>query len=90
LRAVTTTAATRSDDMSDLLTVSDVARALSQELGVAVGPRDISDLFYKRLLRDDLCPIVGGRRLIPRGYLPEILETLRSRGAIPDRPGEES
>jgi hypothetical protein len=89
VRAVTATAATRSDDMSDLLTVSDVARALSQELGVDVGPRDLSELFYRRLLSDDLCPIVGGRRLISRSYLPEILDVLRARGSIPDRPGEE-
>jgi hypothetical protein len=75
--------------MSDPLTVSDVARALSDQLGVEVGPRDISDLFYTRLLRDDLCPIVGGRRLIPRSYLPEIVDVLRARGMIPDRPGEE-
>ena len=82
------TAATREDTMTDLLTVSGVARDLSGTLGLDVGPRDISDLFYKRLLRDDLCPIVGGRRLIPKGYLPEILDVLRARGVIPGRQGE--
>ena len=69
--------------MSNLLTVSDVARALSEELGVDVGPRDLSDLFYKRLLRNDLCPVVGGRRLIPSGYVAEILTILRARGVVP-------
>jgi hypothetical protein len=49
----------------------------------------VSDLFYKRIFRDDLCPIVGGRRLIPRSYLTEILDVLRARGVLPDRPGEE-
>ena len=76
--------------MSDPMTVSDVARELSGRLGMDVGPRDITDLFYKRLLRDDLCPVVGGRRLIPRDYLPEILDVLRARGVIPLRSGEES
>jgi hypothetical protein len=89
VEAVSVTATTRGDVMYDPMTVSDVARALSDQLGVNVGPRDISDLFYKRFLHDDLCPIVGGRRLIPRSYLPEILDVLRARGAIPDRPGEE-
>src|SRR5689334_20191585 len=44
------------------LSVSDAARRLG------ANPRDISDLFYKRQLRDDLCPIVAGRRLIPESY----------------------
>ena len=37
------------------LSVSEAAR----EIGAR--PKDISDLFYKRELRDDLAPIVGGR-----------------------------
>ena len=53
--------------------VSEVARQLG------VKPRDISDLFYSRELRDDLCPIVGGRRLIPDTYVDEIAEVLRRR-----------
>ena len=58
----------------DLLTVSDAARRLGAK------PRDISDLFYRRELRDDLCPIVGGRRLIPPTYLPVIEMQLRRNG----------
>lgn len=46
--------------------VSEVAR----RLGAA--PRDISDLFYRRELRDDLCPIIAGRRLIPESYIPQV------------------
>lgn len=57
-----------------MLTVSDVARRLG------ASPRDISDLFYRRLLRDDLCPIVGGRRLIPESYLEMICMVLRRHG----------
>jgi hypothetical protein len=43
----------------DYLSVSEAARRLGAK------PKDISDLFYRRALRDDLCPIVAGRRLIP-------------------------
>jgi hypothetical protein len=62
--------------MLDYLTVSEVARELDGSFGRAVTPRRISDLFYKRRLRDDICPIIGGRRMIPRYYLDEIAETL--------------
>ena len=44
----------------DYLSVSEVAR----ELGAK--PKHISDLLYQRELHDDLCPIVGGRRLMLR------------------------
>ncbi len=60
----------------DYLSVSDAAR----ELGAK--PKHISDLLYQRELRDDLCPIVAGRRLIPRSYLPEILKALIKRGMV--------
>lgn len=63
--------------MGQLLSVSDVAR----RLGAA--PRDISDLFYRRELRDDLCPIIGGRRLIPQSYLEEIAAALRRHERLP-------
>ena len=53
------------------LAVSEAARLLR------ANPKDISDLFYRRELRDDLCPIEGGRRLIPLDYLPMIRAALR-------------
>ena len=56
------------------LSVSEAARRLNAR------PRDISDLFYRRRLRDDLCPIVGGRRLIPAEYLDMIAAELRRTG----------
>jgi hypothetical protein len=56
------------------LSVSEAARRLDAR------PRDISDLFYRRRLRDDLCPIVAGRRLIPEGYLDVIALALRQYG----------
>ena len=56
------------------LSVSEVARRLEAR------PRDISDLFYRRALRDDLCPIVAGRRLIPEDYLDVIAMVLKRAG----------
>jgi hypothetical protein len=53
------------------LSVSEAARRLKAR------PKDISDLFYRRLLRDDLCPIVAGRRLIPEDYLDRIAQVLK-------------
>ena len=73
--------------MTHFVTVSEAAREIGADFGEDVPPRSISDLFYQRRLRDDLCPIVGGRRLIPRDYLPEIAETLR-RSAKDDGPRE--
>jgi hypothetical protein len=56
------------------LAVSEVARRLG------ANPRDVSDLFYRRRLRDDACPIVGGRRLIPADYVAIIEMALRRAG----------
>ena len=60
--------------MQELLGVGDVARLLG------VRPPQITDLFYKGHLRDDLCPIVGGRRLIPPEYVSLIAMGLRRKG----------
>ena len=56
------------------LSVGDVGRQLG------VNPKLITDLFYQRLMRDDLCPIVGGRRLIPESVVPVIAMQLRRKG----------
>lgn len=53
------------------LSVSEAARRLKAR------PKDISDLFYRRRLRDDLCPIVAGRRLIPEDYLDRLAQVLK-------------
>jgi len=58
------------------LSVSEAARRLGAR------PRDISDLFYRRRLRDDLCPIVAGRRLIPEDYLDMVAAALRRAGQL--------
>ena len=60
----------------DYLSVSDAARELN------VKPRILSDLLYHRVLRDDVCPIIGGRRLIPRSYLPIVENALMERGIV--------
>jgi hypothetical protein len=56
------------------ITVSEAARQ------IGASPRDISDLFYKRALRDDLAPIISGRRMIPTTYVDTIRAALRRAG----------
>jgi hypothetical protein len=63
--------------------VSEVARELTDRFGVVVRPREITNLFYQRRLSDDRCPILGGRRVISREYLPVIEGVLRERGVLP-------
>jgi hypothetical protein len=58
--------------------VSEVARRIP-----GAKPKDISDLLYQRKLDDARCPLVGGRRLIPESYLPEIEAALRVAGRLP-------
>lgn len=54
------------------------------EVARKIGARapDITNLFYKGLLRDDLAPLVGGRRLIPESYIPMIEMALRRAGKM--------
>lgn len=59
------------------ISVSEAAR----QIGVA--PRCISDLFYSRQLRDDLNPVVAGRRMIRTDYLDMIRAALRRAGKLP-------
>lgn len=60
--------------MAKSLSVSEVARLIGAK------PKDISDLFYRRELRDDLCPIVAGRRIIPEDYVETIRRVLIRQG----------
>ena len=62
------------DPFMKYLSVSEAARRLGAR------PRDISDLFYRRRLSDESCPIVGGRRLIPESSLSVIAMALRHAG----------
>jgi hypothetical protein len=68
--------------MIECSSVGELAREVRSRHGVVIRPRDISDLFYNRLLTDDRCPIVGGRRMIPRDFVPNIEEALSVRGLI--------
>jgi hypothetical protein len=52
----------------------------AQRLGVR--PRDVSDLFYTGVLREDICPVIAGRRLIPEHYLPQVAAALYRRRRI--------
>lgn len=64
--------------MSEYLSVGETAKVI----GDGARPCDITNLFYKGLLRNDLCPIVGGRRLIPRDYVGQIEAVLRRAGKL--------
>jgi hypothetical protein len=64
--------------------VSEIARRFK------IAPRVLSDLFYQRELDDNRCPNVGGRRIIPADYLPEIETVLREIGAIKKKRGKAS
>jgi hypothetical protein len=63
----------------EFVSVSEVARQ------IGVRPKAISDLFYQRELRDDICPVVGGRRLIPHSYVATIRQVLAERGQLEER-----
>ena len=60
--------------MSEFLSVGDVARMLG------VRPSQITALFYERRIRDDIAPIVGGRRIIPPELVDVIAIELRRKG----------
>jgi len=53
-----------------------------------ISPRVIATLFYTRKFRDDLCPVVAGRRLIPADYLPEIERVLCREGKLKEGANE--
>ena len=73
------------------LSVSAVARQISEETGITVSPTAISTLFYKRRLDDERCPVVGTLRQIPADYVPIIKSVLRDHGYLPEgskQPGD--
>jgi hypothetical protein len=72
--------------MPEMVSVGEAAR-----LCRARSPKDVTALFYRGELREDLCPIIGGRRLIPRDYLPVLEMVLRRRGwQLPERQAVQS
>lgn len=60
--------------VQQMIGVGDVAKRLG------VRPAQVTALFYEQRLRDDLCPIVSGRRIIPEAYIPLIANELRRKG----------
>jgi hypothetical protein len=50
----------------------------ADELGCS--PKVLSDMLYRRTLDTRRCPVVHGRRQIPRDYLPRIVAELRRAG----------
>ena len=74
--------------MGEYTTVGSLARDMGEKTGAAVRPSDITNLFYKRILDEDRCPVLGGRRLIPVDYVPVIERVLRERGLIRDHAPE--
>jgi hypothetical protein len=72
------------------LTVGAVARDIAERTGTSVPPHVISNLYYRRILDNDLCRVVCGVRLIPPDYVPVIEAELRRRGflrtALPEVP----
>jgi hypothetical protein len=62
----------------NLLTVSQVARQIESNTGLIIPPQRISNLFYRRILDGNRCPIVGRFRLIPVDYVPEVERALNS------------
>lgn len=51
---------------------------VAKRLGVR--PSQVTALFYECRLRDDLCPVVSGNRVIPTSYIPIIAMELRRKG----------
>ena len=63
--------------MQEYLSVGEIARM------DGVSPQSVSLLFYRRHLNCELCPIVGGRRLVPRAYVDEARRIIRQRSLDP-------
>ena len=61
---------------------AELSKLFREITGQTVYPHEISNLFYKRHLDDDRCPVVGRCRLIPDNYVSEILRVLIDRGHI--------
>ena len=57
-----------------LSSVGEVAKVLG------VRPSRITQLFYEGRVRDDRCPVVAGRRLIPDDMVTVIAMELRRKG----------
>lgn len=71
---------------TEYLTVGAAAKKITEMVGVTLTPTRLSDAFYKSQIDGQFGPIVGGRRLIARDFLPSIISILRRRGILPPVP----
>jgi len=63
----------------DFLFVGQAAVEVGHRLGRTVTPREITALFYHRVIAEDVGPIVGGRRLLRPEALEAIVAVLKAR-----------
>jgi hypothetical protein len=68
----------------EVLFASEVAAVVGHRLGRAVSPREVTDLFYRKKVPDELGPVVGGRRVIK----VEAVDLITRLLAITPRPAE--
>lgn len=64
------------------LSVGDAAREIAAEFGVALNPKVLSDLIYQGHVNAACCPLIGGRRMISRDYMPWVVSALRRVGKL--------
>ena len=64
-----------------------VEQTIAERRGVDIPPQRLSDLFYRRKLNANRCPVVGGVRRIPAEYLPVIEAVLEARGVLQQERG---
>jgi hypothetical protein len=67
--------------MPELLSVGDAVREVARLRGVVISPRTLTELVYRRALGFD-CPLIGGRRMLPAGSMPDLLTVLEERGYL--------
>lgn len=65
--------------MFDFVTVGEAATQLASGAGQKINPRRISQALYTGAVDTDRCPVVAGRRLIPRDMLPALGEAIATR-----------
>ena len=66
--------------MRDCLTVGQVADIYG------INPQILTTAFHCRKLDRERCPVVGKKRRIPVGYLPEITKVLIELGHVLEAP----
>lgn len=65
----------------DAMFAGDAAMEVSRRIGRVVTPREVTGLFYDRVVAEDLGPVVSGRRIIHPEALDVIVAALRERDA---------